>query len=74
MEIAITAKMNVSTVAGKSTYLKQVALLQLMAQMGSYVPAEYCSIRIANQIFSRISHNDDIESNSSSFTLEVFKL
>lgn len=56
---------------GKSMYLRQVALLQIMAQIGSFVPAQYASFRIADQIFSRIGSDDDMESNSSSFTLEV---
>ena len=57
--------------SGKSTYLRQVALLQIMAQVGSYIPAEYASFRIADQIFSRIGSDDDIETNSSTFMLEV---
>ncbi|XP_059139154.1 mutS protein homolog 4-like, partial [Physella acuta] len=56
---------------GKSTYLRQVALLQIMAQMGSFVPAQYASFRIADQIFSRLGSDDDMESNSSTFTLEM---
>lgn len=42
-----------------------------MAQIGSFVPAEYASFRIADQIFSRIGSDDDIETNSSTFSLEV---
>ena len=42
-----------------------------MAQIGSFVPAEYASFRIANQIFSRIGSDDDLETNSSTFMLEV---
>ena len=57
--------------AGKSTYLKQLALIQIMAQIGSFVPAEYASLRLADQIFSRIGSDDDIETNSSTFMLEV---
>ncbi|GFS09743.1 MutS protein homolog 4-like [Elysia marginata] len=56
---------------GKSTYLRQVALLQIMAQIGSFVPAQYASFRIADQIFSRIGSDDHMESNSSTFTLEA---
>lgn len=56
---------------GKSTYLRQVALLQIMAQIGSFVPAQYASVRIADQIFSRIGSDDHMESNSSTFTLEM---
>ncbi|XP_060559607.1 mutS protein homolog 4-like [Ruditapes philippinarum] len=57
--------------SGKSTYLRQIALLQIMAQIGSFVPAEYASFRIANQIFSRIGSDDDLETNSSTFMLEM---
>ncbi|CAH3162066.1 unnamed protein product [Porites lobata] len=57
--------------SGKSTYLKQIALLQIMAQIGCYVPAEYASFRAADQIFSRIGSDDDIETNSSTFMLEM---
>ncbi|PVD38561.1 hypothetical protein C0Q70_01177 [Pomacea canaliculata] len=57
--------------SGKSTYLKQVALLQIMAQTGSFVPAEYASFRIASQIFSRVGNDDDIQTNSSTFMLEM---
>lgn len=42
-----------------------------MAQVGCYVPAEYASFRAADQILSRIGSDDDIETNSSTFTLEV---
>jgi len=42
-----------------------------MAHVGSFVPAEYASFRIADQIFSRIGSDDDIETNSSTFALEV---
>ncbi|KAL4667919.1 hypothetical protein H8959_006608, partial [Pygathrix nigripes] len=57
--------------SGKSTYLKQIALCQIMAQIGSYVPAEYSSFRITKQIFTRISTDDDIETNSSTFMKEM---
>ena len=57
--------------SGKSTYLKQIALLQIMAQIGCFVPAEYASFRICDQIFSRIGFEDDIETNASTFMLEV---
>lgn len=48
-----------------------VAVLQVLAQMGSYVPASYASFRITEQIFSRIGQNDDLENNCSAFMLEV---
>ncbi|KAL3876483.1 hypothetical protein ACJMK2_034326 [Sinanodonta woodiana] len=60
-----------NNVSGKSTYLRQIALLQIMAQLGSYVPAQYASFRTADQIFSRIGSDDSIETNCSSFMLEM---
>lgn len=57
--------------SGKSTYLKQIALCQIMAQIGSFVPAEYSSFRIAEQIFTRIGMDDDIETNASTFMKEM---
>nr|XP_015205697.1 PREDICTED: mutS protein homolog 4 isoform X2 [Lepisosteus oculatus] len=60
--------------SGKSTYLKQVALCQIMAQIGSFIPAEYASFRIADQIFTRIGVDDDFETSSSTFMLEMKEL
>ena len=60
--------------SGKSTYLRQIALQQIMAQIGSFVPAEYASFRLCDQIFSRIGSDDDIETNSSTFMMEVMTL
>ena len=60
--------------SGKSTYLRQLAMLQIMAQIGSFIPARYASFRVADQIFSRIGSDDDIQTNSSSFMLEVSEL
>uniref|UniRef100_A0A7N6AI53 DNA mismatch repair protein n=1 Tax=Anabas testudineus TaxID=64144 RepID=A0A7N6AI53_ANATE len=57
--------------SGKSTYLKQVAMCQIMGQIGSFVPAEYASFRVADQIFTRIGVDDDFETNSSTFMLEM---
>ncbi|KAM9842952.1 mutS protein homolog 4 [Aulostomus maculatus] len=57
--------------SGKSTYLKQVALCQIMAQIGSFVPAEYASFRVADQIFTRIGVDDDLETNTSTFMMEM---
>ncbi|KAG0415192.1 hypothetical protein HPB47_007640 [Ixodes persulcatus] len=57
--------------SGKSTYLKQVAVLQTMAQMGSFVPAKYASFRMADQIFVHASHKEDMETNTSTFLMEM---
>ncbi|KAG0359943.1 hypothetical protein BG005_011813 [Podila minutissima] len=57
--------------SGKSTYLRQVALLCIMAQIGSFVPAEYATFRIMDQLFSRICNDDNIEPNASTFMVEM---
>ncbi|RGP76984.1 DNA mismatch repair msh4 [Fusarium longipes] len=57
--------------SGKSTYIRAVALLQIMAQIGSFVPAEYASFTIVHSIFARVSLDDNIESNLSTFSVEM---
>ncbi|XP_018401348.1 PREDICTED: mutS protein homolog 4-like [Cyphomyrmex costatus] len=57
--------------SGKSTYLKQIVLLQIMAQIGSYVPATKATFRMADRILCRISSRDDAELNASSYVLEM---
>ncbi|KAG9298500.1 hypothetical protein G9A89_016497 [Geosiphon pyriformis] len=57
--------------SGKSTYLRQIALMCIMSQIGSLVPAEYASFRIVDQLFTRISNDDDMETNASSFIVEM---
>ncbi|MBQ8807982.1 MAG: DNA mismatch repair protein MutS [Clostridia bacterium] len=57
--------------AGKSTYMRQTALIALMAQIGSYVPAQSCSMGIIDKIFTRIGASDDLASGQSTFMLEM---
>jgi len=57
--------------AGKSTYMKQVALIILMAQMGSYVPATDAKIGVVDKIFTRVGASDDLVSGQSTFMVEM---
>lgn len=57
--------------AGKSTYLRQVALIVLLAQIGSYVPAEAARIGLVDRIFTRIGAQDDLATGQSTFMVEM---
>lgn len=57
--------------AGKSTYMRQVALITLMAQAGSFVPAEQADIGLVDRIFTRIGASDDLASGQSTFMVEM---
>lgn len=56
--------------AGKSTYLRQVALLVIMAQMGSFIPAQEAEIGLVDRIFTRIGASDDLSTGQSTFMVE----
>ena len=57
--------------AGKSTYMRQTAIITLMAQMGSFVPAGSASIGLTDRIFTRIGASDDLSSGQSTFMVEM---
>ena len=57
--------------AGKSTYMRQTALIALMAQMGSFVPAKSATIGVVDRVFTRIGASDDLASGQSTFMVEM---
>jgi DNA mismatch repair protein MutS len=59
--------------AGKSTYIRQAALIVLMAQMGSYVPAKSAAIGVADRLYARIGASDEIHGGQSTFMVEMIE-
>ena len=57
--------------AGKSTYIRQIALVTLMAQIGAYVPAEHAHIGLTDRIFCRVGASDDLSKGQSTFMVEM---
>ncbi|XP_038907063.1 DNA mismatch repair protein MSH4 isoform X2 [Benincasa hispida] len=57
--------------SGKSTYLQQMCLLVILAQIGCYVPAHFSTLRVVDRIFTRMGTDDSLESNSSTFMTEM---
>lgn len=60
--------------AGKSTYMRQVALITLMAQVGSFVPAKEASIGVVDKIFTRVGASDDLSMGQSTFMVEMMEV
>lgn len=60
--------------SGKSTFIKSVALIQIMAQIGSFVPATYAALPICDRLFTRLSTEDKPESNLGTFAVEMTEM
>jgi len=60
--------------SGKSTYLRQAALISLMAQMGSFVPATSATLGLVDRIFTRIGAQDEIHAGQSTFMVEMIEV
>ncbi|GFG00996.1 mutS protein homolog 4 [Aspergillus udagawae] len=60
-----------SNMSGKSTYIRSLALMTIMAQIGCFIPAEYASFPVIRQLFARVSTSDDLEANVSTFAAEM---
>lgn len=60
--------------AGKSTYMRQVALITIMAQIGSFVPAQSATISLCDKIFTRIGASDDLSAGKSTFMVEMWEV
>lgn len=60
--------------AGKSTFMRQVAIVVIMAQMGSYVPASFATLSVVDRIFTRVGAYDDLSAGQSTFMVEMTEL
>ena len=70
-------RMNIITgpnMAGKSTFMRQVALIIIMAQIGSFVPAEYAHIGVVDKVFTRVGASDDLSNGESTFMVEMMEV
>jgi len=59
--------------AGKSTFLRQNALISILAQTGSFVPAEYAEIGLVDKVFSRVGSADNLYQDQSTFMVEMLE-
>ena len=73
-ELTPQSRMQIITgpnMGGKSTYMRQVALITLLAHIGSYVPADYCRLSLVDRIFTRMGSSDDVAGGRSTFMVEM---
>lgn len=76
VEMAPTCNLHIITgpnMAGKSTFLRQTALIAVLAQVGSFVPADFAIIGIVDKLFSRIGAKDDLFRDRSTFMVEMLE-
>ena len=59
--------------AGKSTYMRQNALIALLAQIGSWVPADYVKLGVIDKVFTRVGASDDLTLGQSTFMVEMIE-
>jgi len=71
---AVLAVITGPNMSGKSTYMRQVALIAILAQAGSFVPAESADLRIVDRVFTRVGASDDIAGGRSTFMVEMSEL
>lgn len=76
VEMTPTSNLHIITgpnMAGKSTFLRQTALIAILAQVGSFVPADYARISVVDKLFSRIGAKDDLFRDRSTFMVEMLE-
>jgi DNA mismatch repair protein MutS len=73
-EAARLAVVTGPNMSGKSTYMRQVALIQILAQMGSFVPAARAEVGVVDRVFTRVGASDDIAGGQSTFMIEMTEL
>jgi DNA mismatch repair ATPase MutS len=76
VEMTASSNLHIITgpnMAGKSTFLRQTALIAILAQVGSFVPADYAHIGIVDRLFSRVGAKDDLFRDRSTFMVEMIE-